>query len=220
MAAIGSASTSADSWDHPTFSDPQSSATYISRRKVPTQHVPDDWDNDDDDDEPENSKVWDDANKNEPMPDLIISPSSTGQPLVSPPLSVFQSPMRILKRPSPVSGSSITSNSSQDSYSSRHTLAEREAQYKAARDRIFGGSTQAGDGGIVADFDGSEHLDDGKAKRNGSKAEKETSITVVRNPLGPSDADSSNVADKITSAKGFGGRRSGKKPESTFAALG
>lgn len=66
------------------------------------------------------------------MPELLISSSTTAS--AAPPPAAFQPALRILKRPTPSVPvpSTVAPDSQQKSY------AEREAQYQAARQRIFG----------------------------------------------------------------------------------
>ncbi|KAG1773597.1 hypothetical protein EV702DRAFT_1129251 [Suillus placidus] len=173
-------STSADVWDQPSDHFGQSSyppgAATRSQRK-PQQVVPDDWDNDEE--EEDSAKVWEDANNKAPMPELIISPSSTGTCVVPPPPAAFQPTMRILKRPSPSqsASNSTTSLSSQ----TRNTLAEREAQYQEARNRIFGTTSERG----------SDDLESRCGVRNGSGkgADAGSVAAALRSPTGPLDAD-------------------------------
>src|SRR5258705_484485 len=100
------------------------------------------------------------------MPHLLISQSSTGPPQASLPLAAFQAPIRILKRapPSPSAGSGGSNTPS----TTKQSLAEREARYQAARDRIFA--------------DGESGKAETQEKSGGRAGE---SITVVRNPRGP-----------------------------------
>jgi hypothetical protein len=72
------------------------------------------------------------------MPSLVIAPSSTAPSLVSPPLTVFQPPPRILKRPSASTSSSAAELQTHESF------LDREAKYQAARERIFGAESREG----------------------------------------------------------------------------
>ena len=105
-----------------------------SRSKPPVRVVRDDWDNSESEEE-DNARVWEKANSTVPMPELVIAPSSTSQ-VVSPPPAALQAPMRILKRPTPAT----SQNNAKPTESPRTTLAQREAQYQEARERIFGPS--------------------------------------------------------------------------------
>ncbi|KAH7925337.1 hypothetical protein BV22DRAFT_1112337 [Leucogyrophana mollusca] len=164
-----------------------------SQRKPPPQAVPDDWDDDEEEEEEDNAKLWEEANRKVPMPELVISPSSTGQSIISPPPAAFQPAMRILKRPSP---SPSASTSGAPPSSSRNTLAEREAQYQEARERIFGASKRP-----------VGHGSDVRLKGEDGKGEPLVAVSVVRNPIGPTDNDSSIGPEKNRPAKGFGSRR-------------
>ncbi|KAG2073858.1 hypothetical protein BDR04DRAFT_249108 [Suillus decipiens] len=204
-------STSADVWDQP--SDYPGLSSYppgavIKSQRKPQQVVPDDWDNDEDEEE-DNAKVWEDANNKAPMPQLIISPSSTGTCVVPPPPAAFQPTMRILKRPSPSqsASNSTTSLSSQ----TRNTLAEREAQYQEARNRIFGTA--------------SEHVSDDPSSRRGirngsGKGADAGSVAsaVLRTPTGPSDAEKEVGRTDDSPPKGFRDRKNGKNQNSTYSS--
>src|SRR5882757_6758122 len=134
------------------------------------------------------------------MPELIISPSSTGTSVVSPPPAAYQPTMRILKRPSPSqsASNSTTSLSSQ----TRNTLAEREAQYQEARNRIFGTTSE----------DCGDDLESGRrvrsARDTGGKA-ADVGSAVLRAPMGPSDAEQEASTSRTDDAppKGFRDRR-------------
>ncbi|KIK93023.1 hypothetical protein PAXRUDRAFT_829408 [Paxillus rubicundulus Ve08.2h10] len=166
--------------------------------------VRDDWDEDDDgEEEQDNAKIWEAANNKTPMPELIISPASTGQTILPSPPAAFQPTLRILKRPSPSQSTSATSTSLSLAQT-RSTFAEREAQYQEARNRIFG-ERNAGRGIPL----GQECLVDERATLGGDMGKKSASrsaVTVVRDPLGPSFE--SSIQDKGQPAKGFGDRRS------------
>ncbi|KAF8839286.1 hypothetical protein BDN67DRAFT_970342 [Paxillus ammoniavirescens] len=140
------------------------------------------------------------------MPELIISPASTGQTVLPSPPAAFQSTLRILKRPSP-SQSASASSTSLSLAQTRSTFAEREAQYQEARNRIFGEKT-AGRGTTP----GQERLGDERTTMGGDMGERipsRSAVTVVRDPLGPSFE--SSIQDKGQPAKGFRDRRSGGK---------
>ncbi|KAI0357846.1 hypothetical protein OH77DRAFT_1421970 [Trametes cingulata] len=141
------ASADADSWGAP--------ATTVLSRAPQTVSLPasttvrDDWDDDDEDDETgaeDPKKLWEDANKRAPMPQVVIANSSTSAAAaLSPPPAALQPTLRILKRPSASGSNSTPSSSGSSSPSSSATnadasksYAEREARYQAARERIFG----------------------------------------------------------------------------------
>ena len=136
-------------------------------------------------------------NAKAPMPELIISPSNTTSVVPPPPAAILQTPMRILKRPTASPNSSTNSAASRSS----DTLAEREARYQAARERIFGGDIDAGKNASNIS----------KSKKGGCSPGGESSpvpapnTNVLRDPLGPSDNPDSQAS------KGFK-RRSGKGP--------
>jgi hypothetical protein len=147
-----------------------------------------------------NSPTWIHRNTRAPMPELLISSSSTATTVVSPPALAFQAPMRILKRPS-------SQNSGSNSTSSQtlpESLAQREARYQAARERIFGGDD--GSGSNISDSIG------GKSRRGIGSQKGSPSLQathVIRNPIGPSE--SSIDMDAVQVSKGFK-RRSTKQP--------
>ncbi|KAI9432938.1 hypothetical protein H4582DRAFT_1017589 [Lactarius indigo] len=125
----------------------------------PTRTIPDDWDDDPSSDEEDSQKIWEDANKAGPMPELVLASSRTGStPNVVPPASAFQSPVRILKR-SPQK----PTNTGQSASATTETFAERSARYNAARERIFADTSE----GKVGGGEGGE------------------ASLVVRNPRGP-----------------------------------
>jgi len=180
-----------DSWDQPSPSSQQ--PRVYARTAVRAAPVPDDWDASDDDDEQveDNQKIWADANARAPMPLLIISPSSTASSVVSPPSTVFQAPLHILKRPS------ASSSSFSAELQTRESLVEREAKYQAARERIFGTDAESGNDwqfGEEKDTEGTMLRNE--RSRSGTPAH---ATNVVRNPRGPDEE-----------ASGFGGRRSQK----------
>jgi len=146
--------------------------------------IPDDWDDDPSSSDEENSqKIWEDANKAGPMPDLVLASSRTGStPNVVPPASAFKSPVRILKRSSVSPQKHM--NASPSASATAETLAERSARYNAARERIFAtteGKVGGGEGGAAS--------------------------LVIRNPKGPGPngrgrEGSHGFADRVASQRG------------------
>jgi len=199
MATVGAVH-SADSWDQPSTSNRPNT---ILRRPVPTTSVPDDWDADDDEEEENNQKIWEDANTRAPMPELIISSSTTTATVVPPPATAFQAPMRILKRPS----SQNASPNSTSSQTPAETLAQREARYHAARERIFKGDD--GSGSNVSDTGSVKSKHVGGARNESPSI---PAVNVVRNPIGPSDNSKDTEGGRIS--KGFK-RGSTKGPRSS-----
>ncbi|CAE6411174.1 hypothetical protein ACGC1H_006420 [Rhizoctonia solani] len=106
--------------------------------KNDSRSVPDDWDNDDPVEESA-KEIWDRANAAAPMPQIQISSQSTNVP----PVAAIMPSMRILQRPKATSASS----SANQTPTSTKSLQEREADYKAARERIFAGSGGGGSAG-------------------------------------------------------------------------
>lgn len=210
------------------------------------QAVPDDWDADDDESEDnsgnegaghgwtdteqscvkagvpaderrDNARVWQEANAKAPMPDLIISPSSTCPGAFAPPSAAFKPALRILKRPSPSSSQPQSPSHSQarsppgsgtvtpSGSQSRGSLAEREAQYLEARNRIFGPSSLM-DQAEVERSSGLNARSDASAQCNHSR--EPTSVTVIRDPLGPPVESSSDQKAQLKG--GFCERRRGR----------
>lgn len=164
-------STDTDPWDRPL--DDGRKAVYKEGVALPNA-IPDDWDEETSSAEEDNQIIWDNANKQVPMPQLVTSPR-TG-PSIVPPASAFQSPIRILKRstaPTQKKGNAGNSSSSSSPASapmSAGTFAERSARYNAARERIFtAGATEAsaGMGSIEEDVTGG------------------VISAIIRNPKGP-----------------------------------
>ncbi|QRW25971.1 SUZ domain protein [Rhizoctonia solani] len=97
-----------------------------------SRSVPDDWDNDEPAEESA-KEIWDRANTAAPMPQIQMSSQSTNLP----PVAAIMPSMRILQRPKSTSASQSGSNPTP---ASTKSLQEREADYKAARERIFASS--------------------------------------------------------------------------------
>ncbi|KAF8685011.1 SUZ domain [Rhizoctonia solani] len=97
-----------------------------------SRSVPDDWDNDEPAEESA-KEIWDRANTAAPMPQIQTSSQSTNLP----PVAAIMPSMRILQRPKSTSASQSGSNPTP---AGTKSLQEREADYKAARERIFAGS--------------------------------------------------------------------------------
>ncbi|KAH7337561.1 hypothetical protein B0J17DRAFT_718320 [Rhizoctonia solani] len=119
------ASVDVPSWDTPTIT-----------LKNDSRSVPDDWDNDEPAEESAKA-IWDRANTAAPMPQIQISSQTTNIP----PVAAIMPSMRILQRPKSTPASSSSANNTPTSTKS---LQEREADYKAARERIFAGSGGGG----------------------------------------------------------------------------
>ncbi|KAF9781315.1 hypothetical protein BJ322DRAFT_1080394 [Thelephora terrestris] len=152
--------------------------------------VPDDWDDDDEEEETDSQKIWETANSKSPMPQLVISRPSTSTTVFSPPPStVIQAPMKILKRPTQTTTPSNTSSASPSL--DNKSLAEREARYQEARERIFGGPSKP------------SGQDDPKTRTPPSKPVS----NITRDPAGPQpDGSDSNAS------QGFGSKRSRRPP--------
>ncbi|TBU42965.1 hypothetical protein BD309DRAFT_865220 [Dichomitus squalens] len=192
-----------DSWGSP-------AAASIQRRAQPaSDHIRDDWDDDEVElgevEDPQ--KVWEEANKRARMPELVIAGSSTSGPSVtSPPPAAFQPVLRILKRPTATpspstSPSSVSASSSPSSNAPSGTYAEREARYRAARDRIFGDSSPS------SDTPGESGLQTPQALKKSPPP-----VEITREPKGPpiaqAGADGRGQGGDI---RGFGSRRGKRK---------
>ena len=133
------------------------------------------------------------------MPHLLISPSSTG-PLQAPlPPAAFQAPVRILKRSSPSSQIPPPAGSGGSSSPStqQKSLAEREARYQAARDRIFADSSCA----------------DEKAESGGGGGNGGVAVSVVRNPRGPVLSTVKGFSAPAAVSAGFKNRKQNGRSE-------
>jgi len=183
-----------DSWDDPL------PASQSKRPSAPAQAVPDDWD-DDDDEEEDPQKLWETANSKAPMPQLIIGSSSTTT-VVPPPPAAFQPTLRILKRPSASPGSSTPNTSA--ATEAQRSYADREAQYQAARERIFREGTKSPPGSDAG----------AKSPPLSGDSGSSTPVRIIRNPKGPGtppSGDASSVAPGDGGAAiGFGSRRNAK----------
>ncbi|QRV98743.1 SUZ domain protein [Ceratobasidium sp. AG-Ba] len=102
----------------------------------PTRPVPDDWDADDPEEESAKD-IWERANSAAPMPQIQFS--SSQQSTILPPVSAIMPSMRILQRPKSSSPGQSNSGPGTPGNGAK-TMKEREAEYKAARDRIFANS--------------------------------------------------------------------------------
>lgn len=180
----------------------------------------DDWDDDEDSEEEaptveKNKEIWEDAcvflthsmtlflnssdlNRNtkvhHPMPEVILA-RNTAAPTPSahiPPQGVFdQLPkMKILKRPTQSTPSPVPTLTE----NSQESLKEREARYKAARERIFGSESPA--------------ISSSSITSPKSLNPPQQQVKVAREPRGPSNASNAFGARGGTGghSKGFQNR--------------
>ena len=77
-------------------------------------------------------------NTKAPMPELVISSTSATSATAPVPVQALQPSLRILKRPSAPTSPSPSATPAAEAQ--QNSLAEREADYRAARERIFGGT--------------------------------------------------------------------------------
>lgn len=136
------------------------------------------------------------------MPELVISASTATSLAALPPPAAFQPSLRILKRPSasPSPSSSAAVDSQQKSF------AEREAQYQAARDRIFGGTPPSDASNTGRPIVKSRTPPSSTSPKLTSQ--NPPISNVIRNPRGP-DAVSCDypTAQSRGVSRGFRGRR-------------
>ncbi|TEB32616.1 hypothetical protein FA13DRAFT_1731103 [Coprinellus micaceus] len=177
-----------------------------SRASAPA--VKDDWDDDEDSEEEapteeRNKQIWEDANTKmqHPMPDVVLV-RNTAAPLPSahiPPQGVFdQLPkMKILKRPTQSSPSPVPSSASAES--AQDSLKEREARYKAARERIFGSESPSNSTPNVTSPE-SPNL-------------PQQQVKVAREPRGPSNSSNAFAARGGGEAQSKGFRNRNAKPQ-------
>ncbi|KAH9992332.1 hypothetical protein BJV77DRAFT_910035, partial [Russula vinacea] len=134
--------------------------------------IPDDWDDAPSSGEEDSQIIWDNANKEAPMPQLVATSPRTGSipSGVVPPASAFQPPIRILKRSAGPTRKGVSDSSRSSAAITGGTFAERSARYNAARERIFAaGATEAG-------------TDTGDGNSGGGGA---AVSAIIRNPKGP-----------------------------------
>jgi len=218
MSVANPASSSSDPWDYPI---PERSSGPRNQVSQKVQVVPDDWDADDDDEEEEPQKVWETANNQAPMPQLVISSSTMGSSsTLPPPPAAFQPSLRILKRPCATPSTSASSSSSD---LQKKSYAEREAQYQAARERIFGDETPisaSNNSNIILPRTSQSQPRSPSVASNPSPTISATSAVIHPRPRGSgSDTQSQQPIAKTRSANeqgagGVRGRRGGKKGSS------
>ena len=127
-------------------------------------------------------------NTKSPMPQLVISRSSTSATVVSPPPpTIIQAPMRILKRQTPTT---TPSNTSASPSPTPQSLTERDAKYQEARERIFG----------------SPKPSEQDSPKTGTPPPRPIP-NVIRNPTGP---ETNTPGPNSNASQGFGGRRGGR----------
>jgi len=178
-----------DPWDRPLDDSGKKAVSARHKPTAPSSTVPDDWD-DASSSEEDNQKIWDDANKRAPMPQLVVTSGPVSS--VVPPASAFQPPIRILKR-SAAPTQNYAGDESPASAINAGTFAERSARYNAARERIFAGTTE----GSVGSGDGVP----GPVS------------AIIRNPKGPEYTQGPHGQGSEGSL-GFGGR-AGKRGSSS-----
>ncbi|KAB5591568.1 hypothetical protein CTheo_4997 [Ceratobasidium theobromae] len=157
--------------------------------KNDSRSVPDDWDNDDTTEESPKA-IWERANTAAPMPQILGSQSNL------PPVTAIMATRQILRRPKPLSQSGT--DSANRTPSNSKSLEEREADYKAARERIFanseGGSASssreaspAPKRGILIRGRGGNNGANGHRKSNSGTPEGSSGAGVAREPHGAQD---------------------------------
>jgi len=184
--------TDADPWDRPL--DDRGGRAVSARHKAAalSSAIPDDWDDATSSGEEDNQRIWDNANKHVPMPQLVVTSPRTGSvSSVVPPASAFQPSIRILKRSAVPTQTSAGDGSPTSATSG--SFAERSARYNAARERIFAGTTEPG----------VSTREDGAAS------------TIIRNPKGPEHAQGPNGPGREGSGSHGFGSRAGKRGDSS-----
>ncbi|CAE6441568.1 unnamed protein product [Rhizoctonia solani] len=163
------ASVDVPAWDTPTIA-----------LKNDARSVPDDWDNDEPAEESA-KEIWDRANTAAPMPQIQISSQSASIP----PVAAIMPSMRILQRPKSTPTSPSSANQTPTSTKS---LQEREADYKAARERIFAGSGGGGSAGSSREASPAPKrgiLNRGRGGNNGGNGHRKGSPGNSEGPNGP-----------------------------------
>lgn len=184
------ATTPSDSWDSPSTGI-QSAVLQRPRQPAP---VKDDWDDDDDSDADEDpQKMWEDANTKAPMPELVIAPTSTTSAAPAVPAAALQPALRILKRPSAPASPTPPTPPPGDA---QRSLAEREAQYRAARERIFGSASDAPQPPADAPS---------PAAASTTAPPPELAAKPIRNPRGPDPSGGTAAARGAGPSRGFRG---------------
>ncbi|KAJ1301162.1 hypothetical protein OPQ81_003573 [Rhizoctonia solani] len=175
--------------------------------KNDSRSVPDDWDNDEPVEESP-KEIWDRANASAPMPQIQITSQSTNLP----PVAAIMPSMRILQRPKSTPASPSSANQTPTSTKS---LQEREADYKAARERIFAGSgggsasssreaSPAPKRGILSRGRGGNNGGNGHRKGSPGSQEGSNGPSIAREPHGAQDGR--GFAPRGRRGRGGGGR--------------
>jgi len=167
----------------------------------------------------ENEAIWEAANAKAPAPKLDVIASTSLRPgAVVPPSEIFQTPIRILKRPDAKretvnQGPRVLSKEEQEKQ-----LKDKEAEYLKARERIFAASSSSTSVDSTKSDGQERHVTDGSraASLKAQQGERESSqgVTVIRNPRGPSPGNGTGE----NPSRGFGsrrGKRRGKKDTRT-----
>ncbi|TFY53041.1 hypothetical protein EVJ58_g9669 [Rhodofomes roseus] len=201
--SVASTSTASDVWEQ-SLPDASSLAHRV-KAKAPVAVVRDSWDDDDDEDKEEEDPqaLWENANKKAPMPELVMVGSGTSTVLPPPP-AAFQPTLKILKRPT--AGASSSAPAAQSAVDAQKSYAEREAQYQAARQRIFSDSPrQGGADGLSIDAERGATV-----KSRSPPPADTTSVRVLRAPRGPPVDPSASSATNAKPSRGFAGKRGGR----------
>jgi len=190
-------STDTDPWDRPLV-DEGKAVSARHKGAALSNAIPDDWDDAPSSGEEDSQRIWDNANKEAPMPQLVATSPRTGSiSSIVPPASAFQSPIRILKRSTQKGASASDSSTGEPGASAAiaGTFAERSARYNAARERIFARTTE----------------EDGSGGGGGGAV----SAAVIRNPKGPEPAGPNGQGGE--GSQGFR-TRTGKRGDSGQAS--
>jgi len=203
--------TDIDPWDRPLDDGRKTVSACHKEGAALSNAIPGDWDEETSSGEEDNQTIWDNANKQVPMPQLVAT-----SPSVVPPASAFHSPIRILKRstaPTHKMGDAASDSSSSSSpasapmMSAAGTFAERSARYNAARERIFSPPTTTTPTTEAASPSARVGSSTGDVV-TGSGAVS----AIIRNPKGPEPVQGPNGQGREGS-RGFG-IRTGKRGSS------
>ncbi|EJU01614.1 hypothetical protein DACRYDRAFT_22679 [Dacryopinax primogenitus] len=180
-----------------------------ARPSQPAYTVPDDWDAEPTEDKGKDVRqIWEEANSRAPMPQIIV----TGGSSPAPPPTSFTPAMRILQRPQSASPKAAAAATPQKS------LAEREADYKAARQRIFAANSEVQATSTSTSVpstktNNTSGTDKAPSLKKPNRAEKQ-SEAVVRQPRGPGSNSGRGFRNRRTQGSSRGGTPSGSGAQS------
>ena len=149
------------------------------------------------------------------MPEVVISSRSGAS--TAPPPAALQPSMRILKRPS---AAPVPDSTSSSPALEQKTFADREAQYQAARERIFGDASSPSSNSIpgtptlLAKPGGSSSTSANTSSQPSRQSTPQVAaVNIIRDPRGPDPADAG--APGRGNSRGFRGRRGANSAHAT-----